>query len=155
MKKLIFFITLFYCLLPKTVLSNESKRVNIYYDKNIVCVQRSNKCYAFAKGKASYPTPTWEGPQYLTTHITNGFAWQNPLTGKVYPKGTHNLGDIWIQFYHDDKTGWSFGVHQTPEPNKPLSQQESHGCLRMNYTDLVNFSNELEYFDEFYIIRDN
>ena len=91
--------------------TKESKRVNIYYDQNMVCVQRSNKCYAFAKGKVSYPTPTWEGPQYLTTHIKNGFAWQNPLTGKVYPKGTHNLGNIWIQFYHEDKTGWSFGLN--------------------------------------------
>lgn len=153
MKKLIFFVTLLSSLLPTSVKSEESKRVNIYYDREIVCIQRTNKCWAFAKGKNSYPTPTWYGKQVLTTHIKNGFNWQNPLTGKVYSKGTHNLGDIWIQFYEDPETGWSFGFHQSPYSNVPLSQQESHGCLRMTARDIKDFSNNLQYFDEFYIIR--
>ena len=153
MKKLIFFITLLNCFLPMSVKAQESKRVNIYYDRNMVCIQRTNKCWAFAKGKSSYPTPTWEGPQYLTTHIKNGFAWQNPLTGQIFNKGNHNLGNIWIQFYEDKKTEWSYGFHQSPYPNVPLSQQESHGCLRMTPHDIKDFSNSLEYFDEFYIIR--
>ena len=138
--------------------ASESKRINIYIDRNMVCVQRSNKCYAFAKGSKEYPTPTWEGPQYLTTHKKNGFRWQNPITGKIYEKGQHNLGDIWIQFYEDkdpnSKTyGWAFGFHETPEPNVPLHLQESHGCGRKTAEDIRNFSAELRYLDEFYIIR--
>ena len=152
--KSIICIGLLVSLITSKVKAEESKRINIYYDRNIVCVQRTNNCYAFAKGKKEYPTPTWEGAQVLTTHITNGFDWQNPLNNKVYKKGTHNLGDIWIEFYHDDNTGWSFGFHQTPYPNTPLSLQLSHGCARMTSTDIKNFSNELRYFDEFYIIRD-
>lgn len=138
--------------------NEESNRVNIYLDKNMVCVHRSNKCWSFAKGSSEYPTPTWEGPEYLTTHIKNGFSWRNPLTGQVFNKGTHNLGNIWVEFYRDNNPSsktynWSFGFHQSPYPNTPLSQQQSHGCLRMTPQDLKEFSNSLNYLDEFYIIR--
>ena len=159
MKKIFLLLLL---LLPSKAINaetKESKRVNIYYDQNMVCIQRTNKCWAFAKGKSSHPTPTWEESRYLITHITNGFRWQNPLTGQVFNKGTHNLGDIWIEFYRDEdplsKTyGWTFGFHQSPYLNIPLSQQESYGCLRMTPKDIKEFSSELKYFDEFYIIRD-
>lgn len=155
MNKYIISLAILFSLITNKALANtESKRVNIYYDRNMVCIQRTNRCWAFAKGKASYPTPTWYGAQVLTTHIKNGFAWRNPLTKKVYPKGAHNLGDIWIEFYKDETTSWRFGFHETPYPNVPLSQQQSHGCLRMTSYNIKDFSSQLKYFDEFYIIRD-
>ena len=158
MKKLFLLTSILLSLYPIKVDAKESNRVNIYYDENIVCIQRTNKCWAFAKGKSSYPTPTWEGSSPLSLHIKNGFKWQNPLTGKIFGKGLHNLGDIWIEFYRDDdplsKTyGWSFGFHQTPEIHTPLHLQYSHGCLRMTPKDIKDFSNSLQKFDEFFIIR--
>jgi len=62
----------------------------------------------------------------------------------------HNLGPIWIEVYNNTETGWQYGFHASPYPNIPLAQQESHGCLRMNYTDLVEFSNSLQLLDKFY-----
>lgn len=162
MKQFIFILTFISTLLSNKTTYAETKtpnRINIYIDRDIVCISPSNKCWPFAKGRSEYPTPIWEGAQELTTHYKNGFIWKNPLTGKVYPKGQHNLGNIWIQFYEDtdpkSKTYlWSYGIHETPYPNIPLSQQESHGCLRMTAEDIKSFSESINYFDKFYIIKD-
>lgn len=153
MKKLF----ILFCLLNfggKIAQASTKQKINIYYDRDIVCISSTNECWSFAKGKSAYPTPTWEGPRPLLVHIKNGFNWRNPLTGQVFKKGTHALGNIWIEFYTDPSTGWRFGFHQTPYPNIPLSQQESHGCLRMTLEDLLDFSSKINYYDEFYIIRD-
>lgn len=48
----------------------------------------------------------------------------------------------------DNKT-----VHETPTPNIPLSQQESKGgCIRMNASDIEEFSANVQYLDKIYSI---
>lgn len=110
MKKL---FILFCILLSNTKLAQAStkQKINIYYDRNIVCISSTNECWSFAKGKSTYPTPTWEGPKPLLVHIKNGFSWRNPITGQVFNKGTHSLGNIWIEFDMNPATGWRYGLN--------------------------------------------
>lgn len=134
------------------VLSEEvENKVSIYLTDKKICSGRLNKCFKIAIGSSKYPTPLWKGPRYLTIHYKQGFTWINPLTNQLYKPNTHNLGSIWIQLIKNNK-GWDIGIHQTPELNKPIEEQVSHGCIRMMPQDIKELSNNLKYFDEFYII---
>jgi len=135
---------------PQVISEGDDDKVFIHHNERKVCSGRLNKCFPLGMGSAQYPTPKWEGPRFLTTHIKDGFRWQNPLTGETFEPWEHNLGPIWIEVYNNTETGWQYGFHASPYPNIPLAQQESHGCLRMNYTDLVEFSNSLQLLDKFY-----
>jgi hypothetical protein len=118
-----------------------------------VCSVRANKCWPVALGRSQNKTPNIEGPHYVLTHYKKGFDWINPFTRQFYKKGTHNLGDIWIGIL-TTKEGIAIGFHTTPTPNIPLGQQESlGGCVRMNLKDILEFSNNVHYLDEIYIVE--
>lgn len=134
---------------PATTEGIEDK-LFIHVNSKLVCSGRLGECFPIAVGKPSHPTPMPEGPQYITDIRRNGFDWVNPLTGQLYPAGTHSLGPYWIQLYHDPNTGWDYGIHATPYPNTPLYLQESHGCLRGNLSDVERLAHSIQYFDVAY-----
>lgn len=125
--------------------------IHLNLSKKEVCSNRANKCWSVALGRNSNKTPNIKGPHYVLTHYKNGFVWQNPFTKKIYGKGQHNLGDIWISIL-TTKENIVVGFHQTPTPNIPLNQQESlGGCVRLMPKDMVEFSSYVNYLDKIYI----
>jgi len=147
-------ITLLIVLLSHTpAFSNDDNHIYLNFTRKEVCSDRARKCWPVALGNSSNPTPFIEGPTYVLDIRRNGFTWSNPFTGKVYRPGTHNLGNIWVQYTQVD--GIHIGFHQTPYPSIPLSQQQSRGgCIRMSSTDIKEFASYVRYLDEIYSIRE-
>lgn len=121
--------------------------------KKAVCSNRVSKCWPVALGNKANPTPYVKGPHYVTIKKTKGFIWQNPFTKQIFPAGTHNLGNIWIGIVKQSN-GIEVGFHTTPTPNIPLNEQSSlGGCVRMTAKDILEFSNNVNYLDEIYIVK--
>ena len=149
---IIFLSLVFYS--PSVNSTGDEDKIFLNLRSKTVCSGRLDKCFPVAIGKPSHPTPTNVGPYYITDIRLNGFDWQNPFTGRIYKAGTHNLGNIWITFHQDTVTGNVYGFHKTPEPGKALSAQQSHGCVRMNYTGIKTFGNSVKFWDQVYINKD-
>lgn len=149
MQKLLLSAILSFTVLVTKVSADSNNKVFINLTKREICSQRLDKCFPIAIGSAQYPSPKSPGPHYVLDHRKNGFDWVNPLNGKLYPKGTHNLGDIWITVL-EDETG-IYGIHTTPDQSTALEDQWSHGCFRMYANDLQELSDSIMYFDEIYI----
>jgi lipoprotein-anchoring transpeptidase ErfK/SrfK len=140
-------------ILPIKITAEEdtSNNIYLYLTEKKVCSNRANKCWPVAIGRTQNKTPNLPGPHYVLTKYTNGFIWKNPFTGQVFPKGKHNLGNIWIHIL-TTKEGIDIGFHQTPEPNIPLNKQESlGGCVRMHEKDIEEFVKTIHYLDEIHI----
>jgi lipoprotein-anchoring transpeptidase ErfK/SrfK len=154
MKNIIFILAVLSIFIPIKVRAEVQKDTNHIYLNFVrkeVCSNRAKKCWPVAFGDKYHPTPIIEGPTFILNHYKNGFTWRNPFTGVVYKPGTHNLGNIWIQY--TKVNGIDIGFHTTPYPLIPLSQQESKGgCIRMNAKDIKEFSDNIEYLDEIYAI---
>lgn len=154
--KLIVFLLLIFHLTTLKTLSVEDKSNEIYLKlvSKEVCSNRANKCWPVATGRKENRTPNIYGPHFVLSKHTNGFNWQNPFTKKIYKKGTHNLGNIWIGIL-TTKDNIAIGFHKTPTPNIPLSNQESlGGCLRMTEKDIIEFSSYVNLLDEIYILNE-
>lgn len=151
-KILLFSLLVFFGNMPVANSEGNEDKIFIYHKEKKVCSGRLNKCFPIAIGSNIYPTPMWSGPRFLTTHYKNGFIWQNPITGKQYQPYEHNLGPIWIQVITNNK-GWDIGFHSTPDKELPLSEQVSHGCIRMDEKDIREFSKSLKFLDKFYSIK--
>lgn len=83
---------------PSYAVTNDIDHIYLNFTRKEVCSNRARKCWPVAFGDKYYPTPQVEGPVFVLTHFKNGFTWRNPFTGAVYKPGTHNLGNIWIQY---------------------------------------------------------
>ena len=148
--------TLLIVMLSQTSVSsitNDEDHIYLNFVRKEVCSNRARKCWPVAFGNKLNPTPFIEGPTYVLTHYRNGFSWRNPFTGQVYKAGTHNLGNIWIEY---SKVGSiQIGFHETPYKNIPITQQESKGgCIRMTAIDIKEFSANVKYLDKIYGIRE-
>jgi lipoprotein-anchoring transpeptidase ErfK/SrfK len=86
-----------------------------------------------AVGKKGWETPTGDWKVQL---MKKNPGWLSFKTGEAFPPGKDNpLGERWIGFWYDEKTGDQIGFHGTSNL-KSIGQAASHGCVRMSNKDV-------------------
>jgi lipoprotein-anchoring transpeptidase ErfK/SrfK len=95
--------------------------------------QKLLKKIRVAVGKKGWETPTGDWKVQL---MKKNPGWLSFKTGEAFPPGKENpLGERWIGFWYDEKTGDQIGFHGTSNL-KSLGQAASHGCVRMTNKDV-------------------
>ena len=95
--------------------------------------QKLLKKIPVAVGKKGWETPTGDWKVQL---MKRNPGWLSFKTGEAFPPGKENpLGERWIGFWYDEKTGDQIGFHGTSNL-KSIGQAASHGCVRMSNKDV-------------------
>ncbi len=128
---------------PNTIDGTE-KTINEYVPQkneiNIVLKVSERRAYLYrgqkllkkipvAVGKKGWETPTGDWKVQL---MKKNPGWLSFKTGEAFPPGKDNpLGERWIGFWYDEKSGDQIGFHGTSNL-KSIGQAASHGCVRMS-----------------------
>jgi lipoprotein-anchoring transpeptidase ErfK/SrfK len=134
--------------LDKPVTTDGTEKVSEYVPKkdeiNILLKVGERRAYVYrgqkllkkirvAVGKKGWETPTGDWKVQL---MKTNPGWLSFKTGEAFPPGKENpLGERWIGFWYDEKTGDQIGFHGTSNL-KSLGQAASHGCVRMSNKDV-------------------